>query len=168
MRTRALRDRVEPFLPALSAVVASALALGGLTAWTAAGAAGSPAELSVTHARVLQPFPGRASTAVVFTVRNEGAADDRLLAVTSPAVNSAMLSQDADAGQAAARMRMIGSAPVPARGALEMTPYGTDVMVELREPVRLGERGPFTLHFQQSPPLNVEALVVRHSEWSYP
>ncbi|MEV5445474.1 copper chaperone PCu(A)C [Streptomyces sp. NPDC052644] len=164
---RALRDRVEPFLPALSAVVASALALGGLTAWTAAGAAGSPARLSVTHARLLQPFPGRDATAVVFTVRNSGNADDRLLSVTSPAVDSAMLSQDADAGRSAARMQMISSVRVPARGELEMTPYGTDVMVELRAPVRLGQRVPFTLHFRESAPLEVEALVVRHSEWSY-
>lgn len=164
---RTPRDRVESVMPALSAVVASALALGGLTAWTAAGAAGTPAELEVTHARLLQPFPGRESTAVVFTVTNSGNADDRLVSVTSPAVDEAMLSQDADAGESAARMQMIASAKVPARGTLEMTPYGTDVMVELRDPVKLGQRIPFTLYFAQSGPVTTEALVVRHSEWSY-
>ncbi|MDT9685295.1 copper chaperone PCu(A)C [Streptomyces sp. TRM76323] len=163
---RALRDRVERVVPALSAVVASALALGGLTAWTAAGAAGSPAELEVTHARLLQPFPGRERTAVVFTVVNSGNADDRLTSVTSPAISEAMLSRDADAGEAAARMQMIASVEVPARGTLEMTPYGTDVMVELRAPVELGQRIPFTLRFEQSGPVTVEALVVRHTEWA--
>lgn len=51
-------------------------------------------------------------------------------------------------------------------GVLEMTPYGTDVMVELREPVRLGQRVPFTLHFEWSRPVTVEALVVRHAQWA--
>lgn len=163
---RTLRKRAEPFVPALSAVAASALALGGLTAWTAAGAAGTPAELEVTYARLLQPFPGRGTTAAVFTVVNSGGSDDRLTSVTSPAAGEVMLSQDADAGEAAARMRMLSSVTVPARGALEMTPYGTDVMVGLRGPVRPGQRVPFTLHFARSGPVTVEALVVRHSEWS--
>jgi copper(I)-binding protein len=164
---RALVRRVENVLPAVAAVVASAVAMGGLTAWTAAGAAGTPAELEVTHARLLQPFPGRESTAVVFTVTNGGNATDRLTGVSSPAVTEAMLAQDADAGEAAAKMQMIASVEVPAAGTLEMTPYGTDVMVKLREPVRLGQRIPFTLHFEQSGDVRAEALVVRHSEWSY-
>ncbi|WP_374982708.1 copper chaperone PCu(A)C [Streptomyces fradiae] len=163
---KALRDRVEPFLPALSAVVASAVALGGLTAWTAAGAAGSPAELEVTHARLLQPFPGRESTAVVFTVENRGNSADRLLSVASPAVDSAMFSRDTDAGRAAAKMQMIDSVEVPARGTLEMTPYGTDVMVELRGPVELGQRIPFTLRFRQSGTVTAQAVVVRHADWA--
>ncbi|MCP9944196.1 copper chaperone PCu(A)C [Streptomyces somaliensis] len=160
------RERVAPFVPALSAVAASALALGGLTVWTAAGAAGTPAEPEVTRARLLQPFPGRTTTAAVFTVANSGGSDDRLTSVTSPAAVGTMLSEDADAGGSAARMRMLPSVRVPARGTLEMTPYGTDVMVELRGPVRLGQRVPFTLRFARSGPVTVEALVVRHSEWS--
>ncbi|MCP9958546.1 MULTISPECIES: copper chaperone PCu(A)C [Streptomyces] len=163
---KSLRERVGAVAPALSAVLASALALGGLTAWTAAGAAGSPARPEVTRARLLQPFAGRESTAVVFTVVNSGGSDDRLTSVTSPAITGAMLSQDADAGASAARMRMLRSVRVPARGVLEMTPYGTDVMVELREPVRLGQRVPFTLHFEWSRPVTVEALVVRHAQWA--
>ncbi|WP_149184837.1 copper chaperone PCu(A)C [Streptomyces sp. TRM49041] len=162
-----VRRRAEKALPALAAVVASAVALGGLTAWTTAGAAGTPAELKVTHARVLQPFPGRESTAVVFSITNSGTADDRLTSVTSPAVTEAMISRDDDVGAGAARMRMVASATVPARGTLEMTPYGTDVMVELREPVTLGQRIPFVLRFEESGDIEAEAVVVRHSEWSY-
>ncbi|TGB15163.1 copper chaperone PCu(A)C [Streptomyces sp. MZ04] len=162
---RRLRLGASAAAPALAAALAGAGALAGLSAWTAAGAAGSAPELRVTAARVLLPSEGNASTAAVFRIRNTGGAADRLISVSSPTMGEAMLSRDAPVGERAARMSMVDSATVPAHGTLTMTPYGLDVMVELREPLRLGQRVEFSLRFEDAGSLTTEALVVRPIDW---
>ncbi|NUL06018.1 copper chaperone PCu(A)C [Streptomyces lunaelactis] len=151
---------------ALAPVAASALALGGLTAWTAVGAAGSPPRLDVIAARVLLPFNGNEVTAAVFRIRNTGDADDELTGVTSPVMGSAMLTGDSPAREGAARMRMVDAATVPGRGELAMSPYGLDVMVEVREPLREGQEIPFVLHFRDSERIRTMAVVVRPGDWT--
>ncbi|MFC8125912.1 copper chaperone PCu(A)C [Streptomyces sp. NPDC057302] len=163
-----LRQRASAALPALAAAVAAALALGGLSIWTAAGAAGSAPELRITAARVLLPSEGNDSTAAVFRIRNSGGAAARLVSVSSPATGDAMLSYGAPVGDRAARMSMVGGVMVPAHRTLTMTPYGLDVMVELREPLRLGQRIPFTLRFGDGGSLKTEAEVVRNTDWNAP
>ncbi|MGW1077319.1 hypothetical protein [Streptomyces sp. NPDC002537] len=61
---------------ALAPVLAGAAAIGGLSAWTASGAAGRPASLTVEDPRVLLPFGGD-DTAAFFRVRNAGDAKHR-------------------------------------------------------------------------------------------
>lgn len=163
-----LRLRASAAIPAFAAAAASALALGGLSVWTAAGAAGSAPELRITAARLLLPSEGNESTAAVFRIRNTGGAADRLVSVSSPTMGEAMLSRDAPVGERAARMSMVEAATVPADGTLTMTPYGLDVMVDIREPLRLGQRVEFSLRFEDSGTLRTEALVVRPTDWNAP
>ncbi|MEU4212570.1 copper chaperone PCu(A)C [Streptomyces sp. NPDC026206] len=144
---------------ALVPLVACAVALGGLTAWTASGAAGRPAAVTVEDARVLVPF-GIENTAAMFRLRNAGDADDELIGVDVPSAGGAMLSRTV-VKNGAGSMRMVPSATVPARGTLKMTPHGLDIMVYRPPQVRVGDRLPFVLRFRESGTIRAEATVVR-------
>ncbi|MEU2872534.1 copper chaperone PCu(A)C [Streptomyces olivoreticuli] len=156
---RATRPVVATARAALVPVLACAVALGGLCAWTASGAAGRPTAIEVEDPRVLLPF-GTDDTAAFFRLRNDGDVDDELVGVDAPTAGRAMLSRTV-VENGAGSMRMVPSAPVPAGGTLEMSPHGLDVMVSSPPRLRLGDRLPLTLHFRESGPVKVEAVVVR-------
>lgn len=149
---------------ALTAVLAPVLAcvvtLGALTAWTASGAAGSPAKPTLVDARIMLPSNPEA-TAALFNLTNEGGADDQLVRVSTPAkAGRVMLSRSVDKN-GVGTMEMVASVRLSAGGSVEMSAAGLDVMVEDPPKMRLGERVPFVLHFRDSDPLRVNALVVR-------
>ncbi|MEU7430182.1 copper chaperone PCu(A)C [Streptomyces sioyaensis] len=133
--------------------------LGMLTLWTAAGNAGTPAQLSVAEGRVLIPA-GSDATAAFFTIRNTGGSDDVLTGVTGPAGHRAMLSRTVDIGDNARSMAMAKDATVPAGDALTMTATTLDIMVSPPPRLAPGDRLTFTLHFRHSPPRTVRALAV--------
>lgn len=144
----------------LAPVIACAVTLGALTAWTASGAAGSPAEPTLVDARIMLPSNPEA-TAALFNLTNEGGADDALVRVSTPAkAGRVMLSRNVHEN-GVGTMQMVSAASLPAGGKLEMSATGLDVMVENPPPMRLGERVPFVLHFRDSEPMRVNALVVR-------
>ncbi|WKX73515.1 copper chaperone PCu(A)C [Streptomyces sp. XD-27] len=144
---------------ALAPVAASVLALAGLTAWAATGAAGSPAQPSVIAARMLVPTNPDV-TAAFFDLRNDGGVDDELVRVTSPETGRAMLSRTV-VRKGAGAMRMVPSVALPAGGTVRMSASGVDVMVEDPPRLRVGERVPFVLHFRDSGQVRVEAVVIR-------
>ncbi|MBL1096629.1 copper chaperone PCu(A)C [Streptomyces coffeae] len=145
---------------ALAPVVACVLTLAGLVAWTAAGAAGSPAEVEVTRARVLLPSNPEA-TAAFFDLRNTGGAADELLRVTTPSADRAMLSRRV-VRRGAGSMRMVSSARIAAHGTLRMSAEELDVMLRpAPRRLRAGDRVPFVLHFRGSGRVRVEAVAVR-------
>ncbi|MGV2919511.1 copper chaperone PCu(A)C [Streptomyces alfalfae] len=159
---RPTRGRLtEAARAALAPVAACALALGGLAAWTASGAAGSPARIEVSAGRMYLPFGGSRESAAFFRVANSGGDHDQLTGVTSPAASGVMLGRNTATDGNAATMRGAGPVTVAAGGTLEMSPRGLDVMLTLREPVRAGDRVPFVLHFRRSGPVRVSAVVVR-------
>ncbi|MEH6375774.1 copper chaperone PCu(A)C [Streptomyces sp. KLMMK] len=144
---------------ALVPVLACAVTLGGLGAWTASGAAGRPPAVTVEDARVLLPF-GRDDTAAFFRVRNDGDVDDELVGVDAPTAGGAMLSRTV-VRKGAGTMQMVRSVTVPAGGTLEMSPHGLDVMVSAPPRLRLGDRLPVVLKFRGAGAVRVEAEVVR-------
>ncbi|MEU6346809.1 copper chaperone PCu(A)C [Streptomyces sp. NPDC046977] len=146
---------------ALAPVAAGLVALFALMAWAGSGAAGTPPRLQVTDARMLLPFSEDGVTVAVFTVRNSGNSDDQLISVSSPDAVRTAVTATAPRGQGAAAMAPAGVQTVPARGTLTMSPYGTDVMVQLRTAVRLGDRIRFELRFRHSDPVETYAVVVR-------
>ncbi len=145
---------------ALPALVGCAVTLGVLTAWTAAGGAGRPADIGVTDARLILPFDPGGRTAAVFQLRNTGGADDDLVSVTSPWTGPARLAHTV-VRDGAGSMGMVDAATVPAHGVLGMSPFGLDVMVDAPRGARPGQLVPFVLHFRDSPPQQVAAVVVR-------
>ncbi len=139
---------------------ACAVTLGGLTAWAASGAAGRPANVHVTNARLILPFVTGDQTAALFRLTNPGASGDELTAVTSPETGPARLGRSV-VRSGAGTMSMLPSVEVPAHGTLSMSPQGLDVMVDDPRPLHVGQRVPFVLYFRDSGPVRVTAVVVR-------
>ncbi|MEU3190736.1 copper chaperone PCu(A)C [Streptomyces sp. NPDC006992] len=150
-----------PVAVAATPVLACGLSLAGLGAWTAGGNAGSPARLAVTGGHVYQRLGNTPETAAFFTITNTGGSPDRLLAVSSPhtKVPPALSRHRMTRSGAAYRWPVEGVA-IPAEDELTMDPHGTDVTVRPEGDWRLGQRIPFTLHFERGGPLTVLATVV--------
>ncbi|MEU6312231.1 copper chaperone PCu(A)C [Streptomyces sp. NPDC047014] len=161
------RRRMREALPAVVApVMACAVALAGLTVWTASGAAGGPPQIAVADGRVFLPYGQSADTAAFFEVTNIGRGEDRLTKVTSPSpsVERVMLSRHESSGRGADTMGTAGSATIPAGATLSMSPFDVSVMMRVTATWEPGEIVPFTLHFRHSPPVEVVAVVVRPSD----
>lgn len=154
---RRLRDGLVAVLAPATACLA---ALVGLTAWTTAGAAGTPARIEVGVGRVFLPYADKQRTAAFFRIANSGGSGDQLVSVTSHAVEAVMLSRHESAGGADS-MRMVSSVEVPAGSTLEMTPSTLDVMVTVKGRWRVGEAVPFVLHFRRTGPVEAVTFVVR-------
>ncbi|GAA2083530.1 hypothetical protein GCM10009801_44020 [Streptomyces albiaxialis] len=144
-------------------VAACAVTVLGLTAWTAAGRAGSPAELRVSEARVFLTYAGREDTSATFRIRNTGRSGDRLVAVRSPRARHVMLSRHTHTASGAGRMETAGSLALPARTTVAMSATSTNVMLTAPDAGswRAGDTVPFELRFAHSPPVRVTAKVVR-------
>ncbi|MFF3325559.1 copper chaperone PCu(A)C [Streptomyces sp. NPDC002889] len=151
----------EGILAALAPVAACAVALGGLTAWTLAGGAGSPPRIEVGDPRIFLPYGDNEDTAAFFRITNSGGADDQLIGVTSPAIESAMLSRHESNGSGADFMRMVDSVAIPAGDTLVMSPSTMDVMVKVKARWRVGDTVPFVLHFRHSGPVDTVVVVAR-------
>ncbi|WP_413805329.1 copper chaperone PCu(A)C [Streptomyces sp. OE57] len=159
---RRIRDSL---LAVVAPVCACVLALGGLAAWTAKGNAGSPPRIGVTEARLFLPSPDLPKTAAFFRITNTGGARDRLVGVTSSVVTGEIsLSRHRMTGRGAAYRQATESLPVPAGGALDMSPETSDVTVPVTAHWRRGDVVPFTLRFEHSGRIEVEAVVVRPGE----
>ncbi|GGY11995.1 copper chaperone PCu(A)C [Streptomyces anandii] len=156
------RRLADTFLAALAPVTACSLALGGLTTWTGAGKAGSPARITVSHGRVLLPYGDSTDTAALFDIANVGGADDRLVDVTSTATHGPItLSGHRMLSGRAAYKTDLASAGVPAGGVLSMSARGVDVTLRAGAGWRAGDLVRFTLHFERSAPVEAIAVVVR-------
>lgn len=150
----------EATVSVLAPVTACLTALVGLTAWTAAGAAGSPPRIEVGVGRVFLPPAGGERAAAAFSISNVGGADDQLLSVTSPAVEDAVLARHervrgADVTRRAARVE------IPAGRRLDMTPRTVDVTVTVKDRRQVGDVVHFVLHFRTSGAVPAVAFVVR-------
>ncbi|WP_254878685.1 copper chaperone PCu(A)C [Streptomyces sp. NA04227] len=154
------RRLTEALRAALAPVVACLVVLGGLVVWTDSGAAGGPVRIEVTSARMLLPYGNGRESAVYFRITNSGRTDDQLTGVTSDAVDGAMLARNTRTDGNAGYMRHLDSVTVPAGRTLAMSPQGVDVMVTVREAVRVGDVVPFVLHFRQSGRVEASAVVV--------
>jgi copper(I)-binding protein len=94
--------------------------------------------------------PGAKVAAGYMTLRNKGAAPDRLLGASSPAaarVETHIVEKQGDV----VRMREVKGYDVPARGSFELKPGGPHLMfVDIRQPLKEGERVPVLLRFQNA------------------
>ncbi|MCX5384673.1 copper chaperone PCu(A)C [Streptomyces sp. NBC_00083] len=144
---------------ALVPVVTCVTALLLLTAYTSTGAAGdAPARISVSNARIFVP-PNSENTAAFFDISNTGATGDVLTSVSSPRLGGVMLGRRVTK-DGAGHMEPLDSLPIPARGRVQMTPYGVDVMVEDPPELKAGDKVRFDLRFRDSGQVTVEAVTV--------
>ncbi|MEU7423761.1 copper chaperone PCu(A)C [Streptomyces sp. NPDC040750] len=158
------RRLTDTLLAAAVPVAACSLALGGLTTWTGAGKAGSPARITVSNGRVLLPYGDSTDTAALFDIANVGGADDRLVNATSTATHGRInLSGHRMLDGRTAYKVDVSSAGVPAGGVLSMSPRGVDVTLRAGAGWQAGDLVPFTLHFERSAPVETTAVVIRPS-----
>ncbi|MFD6229268.1 copper chaperone PCu(A)C [Streptomyces sp. NPDC060232] len=156
------RRSLREGLPAtLVPVIACLTMLVGLTAWTTAGAAGSPARIDVGVGRVLLPAAGKEGTTAFFRIANTGDSDDQLVGVTSPVADGITLNRHERAGEEDEVTRTVTSANIPAGDFLVMTPATLDLTIKVKTRRRVGDAMPFVLHFRRSGPVDAVAFVVR-------
>lgn len=108
------------------------------------------------------PTPPGATTGAgyVEVLSNQGAADDRLIAVSSPAADRVELHTMSMDGNVM-RMRQVPDLVIPARGQVGMAPgSGYHLMLfGIRQPLRVGDRIPMTLTFAKAGKVDVALQV---------
>ncbi|MBR0667481.1 copper chaperone PCu(A)C [Roseomonas hellenica] len=103
---------------------------------------------------------GANATGVGFlTIRNTGAAPDRLLSASSPIARRVELHTMSMDG-AVMRMRPVEDIAVPAGGTVQLAPGGLHIMlIGLTQPLAQGGRAPLTLRFERAGEVQVELSV---------
>jgi len=106
--------------------------------------------LSIDHPFARATPPGAKTGGAFFVVKNAGATSDRLIGAASPVAGGAELHEMAMDG-GVMKMRAIGAMDVPAGGKLELKPGGLHVMmVDLKQPLKPGDKLPLTLTFEKA------------------
>ena len=130
----------------------------GIALFLVATAAWSQVEIERPWVRATAP--GAKVAAGYMTIHNKSASPDRLIGVTSPAaarVETHVHIRDGDI----LRMREVKGYDVPARGAVELTPGGAHLMfVDIRQPLKAGDKVPAVLKFEKAGEVKVDFLVV--------
>ncbi|KAF1687235.1 hypothetical protein B1992_04430 [Pseudoxanthomonas broegbernensis] len=115
-------------------------------------------EVSVAWARATPP--GAPVAGGFLTVRNRGAADERLVAVESEAAQSVEIHEVRHEGEVARMRRMEAGLPVPAGQTVVLEPGGYHLMfIRPAKAFEAGERVAATLVFEKAGPLPVEFEV---------
>ncbi len=115
--------------------------------------------LSIDHPFTRATPPGAKSGGAFFVVENTGATADRLIGVVSPIAGSAEIHQMAIEG-GVMKMRALQALDLPPGGRVELKPGGYHVMLlNLKQPLKVGDKVPLTLTFQNAGPIDVSADV---------
>ena len=103
--------------------------------------------------------PGASVGGGYLVIRNNGAAGDRLVGVTSPAsarVEMHEMAMEKDV----MRMREVKGVDVPAKKSVEFRPGGFHLMlIELKAPLRQGDKVPVKLRFEKAGEVKAELAV---------
>ncbi len=134
-------------------VIAAALA----AAATALFAQGGAIKVDKPFARATAP--GAAVGGGYAAIVNGGASADRLVAASSP-VSARMELHEMAMENNIMRMREVKGMDVPAGGRLELKPGGYHLMfMELKQPLKQGDKVPVTLTFEKAGEVKVEFAV---------
>ena len=149
---------------AFGPVICAVVLIGLLSAWVAAGGAGtlSRVRIQVTLAAVpMRAFTPAAAASVgsattFLTIRNLSGTADELVAVRSPVARQVVLT--IRSGPDAPRVAVSGLA-VPAHGTLILSPFGDDVVFQHPAPFETASTVPLTLTFRHAGTVTVDATV---------
>lgn len=132
------------------------LALAG----TASGHGYTAGDVMIGHPYARVAHAQARSGAVYFTLRNEGAADDRLLSVGTAAAQRAELHRSIEE-DGVMRMRAVEDGiAVPAGGNVSLAPGGLHVMLfGLNQPLAPGDTFQAVLQFEKAGAVTVEVQV---------
>jgi periplasmic copper chaperone A len=105
--------------------------------------------------------PGAKSGAVYMTLRNRGAADDKLIGATTPVAAKAGLHTEI-MDNSVMKMRPLESVDIAPGGSASLKPGGSHIMLMgLKRPLKQGDHIPLTLRFAHAPPLTVQVEVAK-------
>jgi hypothetical protein len=97
---------------------------------------------------------------VYLTIRNDGAEDDRLTGIATPAAAMPMLHETV-MEDGVANMPHVMAIPVPAGATVALAPGGFHAMLmDLAAPLKEGGTFPVTLTFERAGPVTVEAEIL--------
>ena len=117
------------------------------------------ADVKIENAWARATPPGAKIGAGYMTIHNSGATADRLVGASSPAaakVETHVTTRDGDIS----RMRPVKGYDIPANGTFQLTPGGSHLMLmDLKAPLREGDKVPLVLRFQRSGEVKVELEV---------
>jgi copper(I)-binding protein len=159
------RGRLAELARAAAGPVACAVVLIGLlSAWVAAGGAGTltKVRMQVTLAAVpMRAFTPRAAAAAgaahaYLTIRNLAGTPDELLAVRSPLSTRVVLTEKLDPG---ARPSIVNGLVIPAHATVTLSPLGEDVVLENPVPFEDRQSVPLTLVFRYAGQVTIDAPV---------
>ena len=115
--------------------------------------------LRIDHPLARATPPGARTGAVFFTVSNAGNQTDRLLRASTPIAAGVVLHQMAFDG-GVMKMRAVPSVEVRPGGRLELKPNGYHLMLlDLKQPLKIGEKFPLTLTFERGGAILISVLV---------
>lgn len=116
-------------------------------------------ELTIGHPYARATAPGQPSGGAYLSVRNGGAAADKLLSATAEVSASVELHEMKMDGTVM-RMREVSAIEVPAGKAVELKPGGLHIMLMgLKAPLKQGEQFPLKLKFEKSGEVTVTVNV---------
>ena len=117
------------------------------------------ADVKIENAWARATPPGAKIGAGYMTIHNSGATADRLVGASSPAaakVETHVTTRDGDIS----RMRPVKGYDIPANGTFQLTPGGSHLMLmDLKAPLREGDKVPLVLKFQRAGEVKVELQV---------
>jgi copper(I)-binding protein len=145
-------------------VICAAVLTGVLSAWAAAGGAGTltRVRLEVTMAAVpMRAFTPRAAAAAgaahtYLAIRNLTGTTDELIAVRSPIARHVVLTRRDGPGSPPV---VVGGLSVPAGGTLNLSPLTDDVVLEDPAPFQNSSGVPLTLVFRHAGQVTIVASV---------
>jgi copper(I)-binding protein len=123
----------------------------------AAGTAWSQVEIDQPWIRATPP--GAKTAAGYMTIRNKSSQADRLVGGSSPVAAKVQTHVHVKDGEIV-RMREVKGYEVPANGSFEVRPGGAHLMlVDLKRPLKGGEKVPVVLKFEKSGEVKVDFEV---------
>ena len=125
-------------------------------------------ELTIGHPYARATAPGQPTGGAYLSVRNAGAAGDKLVSATAEVAASVELHEMKMDGNVM-RMREVSAVDVPAGQAVELKPGGLHIMLMgLKTPLKQGDKFPLKLKFEKAGEVtvtvNVEGAAASHEK----
>jgi copper(I)-binding protein len=144
-------------------LIAALVVTGLLAAWVTAGAAGTltRVRLQVSLAAVpMRAFTAQAAAAdrhaaTFLTIRNLTGTADQLIAARSPLARQVVLITGGLAGAGTA----VPSLTIPAHGTLDLSPFGSDLVLQDPQPFETLAAVPLILTFRHAGTVTIQASV---------
>jgi periplasmic copper chaperone A len=105
--------------------------------------------------------PGAAKSGAVYLTLTDHGAPDRLIGVSTPAADMAML-HESFVENGVSKMRMLDGVALDASKPVALHPGALHIMLEgLKAPLKVGSSFPLTLTFEHAPPQTVTVTVLK-------